>query len=115
MLCGDFLQGGSASGKGEQRQVRLEALVGARRSLPRVKECRFHPPQVGRAYVFSGGPTWSDLCFRTISFSSLEPQRPVRRLRIEAIETVRARTFSVSRPIACPLCCGDQVGREEEP
>lgn len=102
MLYGEFLQGGSASGKGGQRQVRLEASVGARRSLPRAKECRFHPPQVGRPYVFSGGPTWSDLCFRTIAFSSLGPQRPVRRLRIEAIETVGTRTLSVPQPIACP-------------
>lgn len=102
MLCGEFLHGSSVSGKGEQKWVRLETSVGARRSLPLAKECGFHPPQVGRSHVFSGGPTWSDLCFRTIAFSSLEPQRPVRRLRIEAIEMVRTRTLSVSLPVTCP-------------
>ena len=92
-LC--FWEGGAEAGE-------AGGLGGSQELPPRVKECRFHPPQVGRPYVFSGGPTWSDLCFRTIAFSGLEPQRPVRRLRIEAIEMVGTRTLSVSRPIACP-------------
>lgn len=70
--------------------------------MPHAKESRFHPPQVGRPYIFSGGPPWSDLGFRTIASSSLEPQRPVRMLSMEAVEMVRTRTLSVSRPVACP-------------
>lgn len=53
--------GAPASGKGG-------AEAGELRLMPHAKESRFHPPQVGRPYIFSGGPTqWLDLGFQGLS------------------------------------------------